>query len=55
MSERKIGKREARRIVREHWAEYIANADCAPEGGEDVWEEECARLVRFLTPPVKGA
>ncbi len=46
-------KREAREAVRRHWAEYIGNADGPPEGSEEVWAEENARIVRFLMKGVQ--
>jgi hypothetical protein len=46
-------KIEARRFIREHFATYIEQADCAFTENidmviNDVWSDECARLAQRL-------
>lgn len=57
----RVGRREARRWVRNHWVEIIANSDLQhPEMADDlaealapVWHDECLRIARLITPKDK--
>ena len=44
----KLTEREARRWVREHWADFIHLSDCpcgAPEEAANLWDSESKRIA----------
>lgn len=47
-SQSTLPKREQRRRIRAMWVEYILNADGAPEGCEDMWADENAKIARRI-------
>jgi len=50
------GRREARRWIRQHWADLIRGADMGGVGDmnndflDEVWEDECRRISERLVP-----
>jgi hypothetical protein len=49
----RLTKREARKWVRQHWAEFMRSADNPdgiPDEAAEVWSEECFRLAERIDP-----